>query len=173
MMSNNTITFIRSQLKLAHDWLGGTMQGVTNETAVWVPTGKPNPIGAQFGHVVTTEDFLTNSFRNQPPLMATTYAGKTGLSELPPPGDWSGWAHGVKVDVDAVKTYAQAIWDNTDVMLATMSDDDLNKPFDLSMIGMGMQTVATVINLIVLNNYVHMGEISALKGLQGMQGYPA
>ena len=172
-MSNNAISFIRSQFTLAHDWLGATMNGVTNETAQWTPDGKPNPIGAQLGHVVTTEDFLMSAVRSQPPLMATEYAGKTGLSELPPPGDWSMWAHSVKVDVATANAYAKVVWANSDAILAAMSDDDLNKPFDLSGIGMGMQSVATVINLIVLNNYVHMGEISALKGLQGLRGYPA
>lgn len=172
-MSDAAISFIRSQLKLAHDWLSGTMQGVTNDTARWVPDGKPNPIGAQFGHVVTTEDFLMNALRKQPPLMATSYIGKTGLSELPPPGDWSGWAHSVSVDVETAVAYAQAVWDNTNGALASMNDDDLNAAFDLSAIGLGMQTIGTAINLIVLNNYVHMGEISALKGLQGLQGYPA
>lgn len=172
-MSNGIITFLRGQFQMAHGWLEGTMQGLTPEQAHWVPAGNPNPIGAQFGHVVTTEDFFLNTLKGQPPLMATRFAGKTGLSELPSPGDWTHWARSVRVDLDAAWVYAQAVFNNTDSMLATLSGEDLERPLDLSAAGMGMQNVAFMLNLMILNCYSHTGEISALKGLQGLRGYTA
>ncbi len=172
-MSNELTTFLRGQFQMAHGWLQGTMQGLTPEQAHWVPIGKPNPIGAQFGHVVTTEDFFVNMVNGQPPLMAAGFAGKTGLSELPAPGDWTQWAHTVKVDLEAVQAYAQAVFNTTDSVLASLTDEDLKKPLDLNSVGFGMQNIAFVLNLLILNCYSHSGEISTLKGLQGLKGYTA
>jgi hypothetical protein len=68
--------------------------------------------------------------------------------------------------------YGKAVQESLDAYVASLQDDDLQKPFDLSMIGMGMQTVGMVLNLTLLNVYCHAGEISAIKGLQGLKGYP-
>lgn len=40
-------------------------------------------------------------------------------------------------------------------------------------VGLGQQTLGSSLgNLLVLNAAAHTGEISAVKGLQGLQGYP-
>jgi hypothetical protein len=53
-----------------------------------------------------------------------------------------------------------------------MTDDELSRPVDMSEVGMGQQTVASVIGLALLNGALHCGEISCLKVLQGLVGYP-
>lgn len=86
---------LRQQLKEAHEWLEVTMQGVTAEHLHWNPPGKANPLGASYAHVILGEDFLINVMvKEGAPLAAATWAGKTGLSEMPP-GEpqvsWSEW----------------------------------------------------------------------------------
>src|SRR5689334_18368301 len=112
-------TLLRSQFKGAHDWLEGTMMGVTNDVAAWQPPGRAHAIGAAYLHLITNEDYFVNSLlTGGMPLMANTYASKTGMSELPPRGNWSEWSDSVTVDIEAARGYAQAVYAATDAYLA-------------------------------------------------------
>jgi hypothetical protein len=49
----------------------------------------------------------------------------------------------------------------------------LARPLDLSTVGLGQQSVLFVLTALLANVSLHCGEISCLKGLQGLQeGYP-
>lgn len=115
------------------------------------------------------------------PLFASSWAGKTGISEIPPdidpekPGlpDWSAWSRKVKVDLSAFRQHAQAVYGASDEYLATFRGKDLDRPIDLTTLGFGQSTVGFVINNVVLGSaFTHCGEISCLKRLQGKKGYP-
>jgi uncharacterized damage-inducible protein DinB len=171
-MSNTTTSFLRQQFKMAHDWLEGAMGDVNTAQAHYQPQGKVNPIGGQYGHVLVAEDVWLAMIGGRKPVLASSHAGKTGLSEPPPEaGEWSAWARRVKVDLPAARAYAQAVYAATDSILGSLSDQDLEKPFDMSSMGMGMQNNAMALNLTLLNDFSHTGEISAIKGLQGSVGY--
>jgi hypothetical protein len=60
----------------------------------------------------------------------------------------------------------------TDAYVASLDDEALAKPLDLSMVGLGMQTMGYLLGGLVLNTHLHTGEISAIKGFQGLKGYP-
>src|ERR1043165_490978 len=100
----DSITLLRQQFKLAHDVMEGTVEGVTNEHAAWMPPGTAHSVGASYAHVVLSEDMLVNGmFSGQTPMFATTWMGKNGISEpMPMPGpDWETtygkWTQNVKV----------------------------------------------------------------------------
>jgi hypothetical protein len=172
----DAVDLVRSQYKGAHDLLEATMQDVTPELAHWAPPGVANPLGASYVHIVGAEDFiLSGMVRGTAPLAAGGFAGKVGVSE-PPPGPGPGmdaWARRVKVDLAQTRAYAQAVYQQTDDWLATLSAADLDKPIDMSSFGMGQQPMSVLVAGIVIqhiNN--HLGEIACLKGLQGAKGYP-
>lgn len=71
-----------------------------------------------------------------------------------------------------IQAYTAAVHRQTDEVLAGLTDADLQRAFDLGFIGVENGTLGTVLNLMLLNNYRHVGEISALKGMQGLVGYP-
>ena len=104
--------------------------------------------------------------------MGTIHAGRTGFVTSPPPVGWDSWAREEKVELATLRDYAQAVYAATDAYLATLTDDALSRPVDMSEVGMGEQPVAAVIGLALLNGALHCGEISCLKGLQGLTGYP-
>lgn len=171
----NAITLIREQIKNAHDWFGGTMAGVSDEVAHWQPGGKAHPIGSRYAHLVVAEDMLVNGLvQGGAPLFATAWAGKTGLED-PQASFFTTleWAQGVKVDLEALDKYAQAVYANTDEYLATLSEADLERTIDLTEQNMGTWPLGAFLISFVLG-HVHaiMGEISALKGVRGLQGYP-
>jgi hypothetical protein len=147
---------------------------VTPAVAHWLPTGKPGSIGAEYAHVALTEDFFVNGIlRKSAPLMAGTFAGKTGLSELPPTGgSWGKWSQSVQVDLDKLHVYAQAVYSATNDYLASIGDDTMSQSIDVSSVGLGMQTVSSLLTIVLANVNNHCGEIATLKGLQGLTGYP-
>lgn len=165
---------LRGQYKGAHDWLEGTLGDITAEQAHKQMGGNTTNIASQYAHVLMGEDALLSMMvMGTPPLLASSHAGKTGISEPPPMGAWHEWAEKVKVDLPLARQYAQAVYANTDAYLAKLTNEDLTRPLDLSMIGMGQQTVAFLLSIMLANCGNHTGEISCLKGMQDLKGYPA
>jgi DinB superfamily len=164
---NDVVNNLRAQLKSAHDWLEGTLQGVDDELANAVPAGKVATIGANYAHVTTFEDFLFNAaFKGGTPIMMSESAG---INSPPPMGPWGDWGRSVEVKIDEQRTYAQKVYAVGDAYLISIKDADLVRdvvtPFATMPLGQ-------FVSLVILNAHVHAGEISCLKGLRGMQGYP-
>ena len=171
-------SLLREYVQEARGFFEGTIQDVTPEQAHWSPPGQANPVGANIAHVVFSEDMVINGLlQGGAPLAASSWAGKTGVSEPPPDGAasavWGEWAHKVKVDLPALRQYAQAVHAATDKYLASLSDGALGRTLDLSAMGLGQQTVRWMLNAVLIGNVnMHCGEIACLKGLQGAKGYP-
>ena len=79
------------------------------------------------------------------------------------------WGRRVKVNLPEVQEYGNAVFAGVDGYLASLSDDDLANEVDLPF---GKFTLAWLFNILILNNNCHTGEISVLKGLHGLKGYP-
>lgn len=172
MAEDTAVKILRAQFKFAHEWLEGTMQGVTDEVAHWLPPGEPAMIGAEYAHTLVTEDFLVNAaVRGAAPLMMTSFADKTGFP-LPPQGDWKEWGRSVQVDLAAARAYAQAVYAATDAYLATLTDADICEEIDARELGLGQSPRWDVLSIVLLDLHAHSGEIAVLKGLQGLRGYP-
>jgi hypothetical protein len=179
---NHVTAWIQGQVRSAHWFLEATMGDVTEGMAHWGPPGVALPIGAAYAHFVTSEDWAVNVlFRGGAPLFAGTHAGRTGLSELPPDPasakDWAGefaaWSRRVRIDLTTFRAYAQSVYASTDSYLSSAPDTELERPLDLSAVGLGTQSVGFVVNNAVIGHaFCHCGEISALKGVQGKKGYP-
>lgn len=176
----NTVAILRERVQTAHQMLEATMADVQPEHLHWLPPGRANPLGASYAHALLEEDILVHGLlMHQPPLIATTWEGRAGLSEPMPdfaPEQWATypqWTRRVRVDLDALRQYAQAVHAATDAYLATLDDADLSRTIDLSAIGMGQVSQAWYIGTgIAAHCDMMCGEISCLKGLQGAKGYP-
>ena len=168
------IDLLRQQFRESNDLLGATMQGVTGDQAHWKPGGTANPLGATYAHIVLVQDLVANVLvKRGAALATTTWTGKLGVSEPPPSDDptgWSQWARLVKVDLDALRDYSQAVQTSVDQVLVSLSDADLNRKVETPF---GTSTVLFLINnALIGHTHGHTGEISCLKGLQGAKGYP-
>jgi len=171
---NKAVALLRQQFKTGHQFLEGTMEGVTSEMSHWSPPGMAQPLGANYAHILISEDFLINGLlKGAAPLLASTWAGKVGVSELPPQAPpWNEWAGRVQIDFETLRGYAQAVYEATDNYLASLSDEDLDRSLDLSAVGFGQQALGWFLGVLIFNVHTHTGEIACLKGLQGAQGYP-
>jgi len=171
-----TIDLYRSLLKTGHDALQGTMADVTPAQAAWDPPGKAFSIAANYVHVIGSEDMAIQRLLRGKDLLATSaWAGRTGVSEMPPlgpGGDLKTWSQQAKVDVRAMQAYGQAVYAATDEYLASLTPEGLTRPLDLSALGLGEKPASFILNALVVNAAMHCGEISCLKGIQGLKGYP-
>jgi hypothetical protein len=165
---NNVVTNLRTQLQFAHNWLEGTLSGVDDTLANQISHGgKVATIGANYAHVIAAEDYFVNVLlTGGMPLMMRM---NSGISEPPPPGMWLEWGHNVKTDLGALCPYAQAVYESVDAYLVTLSDADLERATETPV---GPMSLGAFIGLWILNAHCHAGEISCLKGLRGLQGYP-
>ena len=157
-MSNNRsrIDLFRFMFEQVHDYVEGTMLGVSDEIARYQP-GKPASILGQYAHLVSSEDWLVNMKAGErTPVMV---AVNPGFQNPPPPVGWDEWARTEPVDLPALRSYAQAVYAATDAFLAGVDDSILDKPVDLTAVGMGIVDVTSVLMLALTNNCMHCGEI--------------
>jgi hypothetical protein len=175
----STAAILHAELQSAHRILEDTMADVTDEIANRLAPGNANPIGASYAHAAIAEDGIVNGMLcGQPPLVATSWAGKTGTDKpMPMPGmaggDIGQWYHTVRVDLAACRAYAQAVYAQSEEFIGNADDATLGREIDLSMIGMGKLPLAVVFGTLVIGHVNNLcGEISAIKGVNGLRGYP-
>ena len=172
----STVDFLRDQILSTREFLEATMADVTPNQAHWNAQGRALPIAGQYAHIIVSMDgALHGLLQGQPPLAATSWAGKAGFSSIPPLGpglSWEQWAAG-PFDLTALRAYAEAVYAATDAYLASLSPEDLSRSLDLSSMGLGERSVGWMLTTgWIVNANMHCGEISCIKGLQGAQGYP-
>jgi hypothetical protein len=175
----NTIELLRAQLENAHQTLEGTLGDIAEADAHREPGGRAFHTAALYAHVVFAEDYIIQGmFRQAAPLAVTSWAGKTGFSEpMPQPGGegWADahdrWARNLKVDLGQARQYAQAVHQNSLEYIGSLTTEDVDRQFEVGFappMPLGMAITAFVIG----HYYSLAGEISAAKGVIGLQGYP-
>jgi len=169
----DAVTLLMQQAHGNHQWLEGTVGDLTSEQAQWAPQGSVSA-GAHYAHIVNSEDMLINAVaKGGAPMSATSWEGKTGLSEPIPRGAFDEWSRTVTIDMPALRAYGQAVQANTEAYIASLTPEDLDREIDLTGIGLGKVSLGFFIGGITLaNTNWHCGEISCIKGQQGLKGYP-
>jgi len=162
----------RVALQWATELIELTMQDVTDEHAHWHPPGKANPIAATYAHAVGALDGVITLLQGKQPLHVTSWKGKTGISD-PQWQSTADWAGSVRVDLSVARQYAQAVYEKASHFMQALSESDLENEIDLSGVGLGVRTLDWCLSALATGHVNNMaGEISVLKGLQGLQGYP-
>jgi hypothetical protein len=133
-----------------------------------LPGAKINSIGAIYAHTVFGEDgILHGAGRGITPIyFSGGWSQKVGL-EMPQGGlepDWN-----PSIDLGLFREYAAAVYAETDSFLASASDEDLAREINLGFVP-PMPLSTLIANVLVWHTATHQGEISALKGVQGVDG---
>jgi hypothetical protein len=165
----HVIKYIQGEFASVHRSIQRVMQDVTPAMFNWAPPGTANAISATFIHLVNVEDhFIQQVIRGQPTLWKTgEWSVKTGVQKPPAIGeDWSAYKT-MQVAQPPLMDYTEAVFAATDDYLTSLKEDDLDRmvPF-----AGGERTVADMLRLSVSQSHSHVGEIAALKGVQGFQG---
>jgi hypothetical protein len=89
--------------------------------------GRAARAAACYAEALLCEDVSVNAvLAGGRPLALSTWAGRTGASELPPlagPVDWSAWAQRVELDLAPLRAYAAAVHAAADAYLAGLPGD--------------------------------------------------
>jgi hypothetical protein len=168
---------LREQLEIAQSLLESTIEGVNDLQFHAKPSGEANPIGQNYLHAVVAEDFVVNGmFKRGTPLHSGEWAGRTGSSvSIPMPmqgaPEWHVFIETANIDLPAFKAYAQAVHQSALDWVGSLSPADLDHQMELQMIGTRSLNWS-VFNFLIGHMANHTGEISALKGVVGLKGYP-
>lgn len=168
----NSIEAVRSGIAYSHEIFMATAGDLTAELTHWLPPGIANPIGAIFAHALIEQDEWIGIAKASPPLHDSTFKGKTGISEIRN-GITPEWAKLLEIDLEKIRAYAEAVHADTERYVDGLTEDDLDRMIDMSIIGAGDKTLGWMLGTLLINHTSWMtGEISCLKGLQGERGYP-
>jgi len=163
---------VKGTLARNHEVLEGTMAEVETEHAHWTPPGKALPLGALYIHVVTSEDFfIQGMLKGGAPMWESTWKATMGLSEPRPPRGqpWEDWSRRVRIDLPKLREYSRAVFAATDAYIDGLSETDLAK--EIEFFGRKLSLAGFFLGVMCTHCANHAGEISTLKGLQGLKGY--
>lgn len=169
----DAVTVIRVQFAFMHDVVRQMLVSLTPEHLHHQPPGRTMSIAANWAHMVYGEDVMLALASGDTPLAHGAWRERTGISELDAPGtDMAAWATRVSVDLELGRAYAQAVADEALDYLSTLRPRDLTRPVDPAVFDLPEQPLGTFLHHIIADTHWHTGEIAAIKGVQGLQGYP-
>jgi hypothetical protein len=196
----NTVELIHHSLVFAFELLEHLVSDLTQEQADWLPPGNANPIGALYWHIIGYVDQVVHEWCMEPfvdltieewpeakrakrelgmgqaPLRHSAGWQEKVVIALPPenPEDpyWDVRAvrEGLRVDLPALHDYARATAQTLQSWVASLAPEDLERTIPTPIGDHNLGQFLEIFVICHINN--HSGEISALKGCQGLKGYP-
>ncbi len=148
-----------------------TLQDTTDEQLNWAPPGTANPIGVTLLHTTGGEDlFVQQWLQGKPRLWESgSWSQRIGVEDVP--GGGRGWeeCRQAQLSLAPIMAYQEAVCSATADYISSLAPEDLDRTI---MLFGREQTLADVLILMVNHATGHMGEIAALKGVQGVLGLP-
>ena len=154
-----------------NEWTDDALKGLTPEQANWLPPGKTLTIGFNAWHVFRTQDNITNFvFRRQTPIwLEKGYVDRFGLPKVEQgTGMDMDTARGLSIsDVGLLREYGQTVGTDCLEYLKTVDVDSLNEVQMIKPLG-EMPRWRVFRQVVMTHGFMHLGEINALKGQQGL-----
>jgi hypothetical protein len=173
----NTVELIHHSLGFAFEVLEGLVSDLTQEQADWMPPGNAIPIGSLYWHTIKYVDHIVHDWgMGQPSLRQRAGWQEKVVIASPPPDpedpmlDLRAIRVGVSVDLPALHDYARATAQVLLGWVASLTPEDLERKLPTPIGEFNLGQVLESFIICHINN--HSGEISALKGCQGLKGYP-
>lgn len=171
----NAVELTQYALGNAFGILNQVVSDLTKEQADWTPPGIANPIGATYWHTVSSVDEIVHFWiRGEAPLRQTDgWQEKVLTTSVPEPGeggDYLVYMQAIRVDLASLHAYAEAVAKAVQGWLASLTPQELERKLDTPI---GELSVDQVLETFVIwHTNAHCGEVAALKGCQGVKGYP-
>lgn len=172
----NTVELLQYSVNTAFAILEQVTANLTQEQADWTPPGIANPIGGLYWHTIFSADLAVHSWGlggakslderdNWREKVLTVLAPEPGQG-----GDYFTYLREIRVSLPALHKYAKAVAGAIQGWLDSLSPGDLERTVNTPI---GELNLAQLMETFVIWHVnAHCGEISALKGCQGAQGYP-
>ena len=162
----NAKDYARSQVEGALDFLATCAKDMDEAQYNHKPAGNCNAAAKLHAHALSGADFFVTVVLAGQPSKWPEFASQTGLPE----NAMEIWGSDVTVKPSVMQAYAEAIKGPILEYIDTLSDEDLDREIDTRFAG--KQTIAWVLQLVGSHTVGHAGEISAVKGTQGLKGLP-
>jgi len=160
------IDYARTHVEGALDFLATCAKDMDEAQYNHKPDGKCNPAAKLHAHALSGADFFVTALLAGQPSKWPDFASQTGLPE----NAMEIWGSDATISPSVMQAYAEAIKGPILEYIDTLSDEDLDREIDTRFAG--TQTIAWVLQLVGSHTVGHAGEISAVKGTQGLQGLP-
>jgi uncharacterized damage-inducible protein DinB len=156
----NTVELLQYSLGFAFDVLSQVTADLTQDQADWRPPGTANSIRDVYWHTLTYVDYFVREYCIEGEPQPET-------PESRPP---ELWMQEVQIDLPELHQFASEVRSTAEGWLSSLTPADLDRRIRTSG---GELNVGQMLEIyIVWHINAHCGEISALKGCQGLQGYP-
>jgi hypothetical protein len=173
----NTLELTQYALGFAFDLLEQVIGDLTQEEADWMPPGTANPIGSLYWHIISYVDELVHDWAigGRSLKEVAGWEGRVVTTMPPrdpedPMGELRAIREGLRVDLPTMHDYAQATRQVLEDWLATLTPEDLDRTIETTIGELNLAQMLAA--YVVWHINVHCGEIAALKGCQGLAGYP-
>jgi len=161
---------MRAQYAQAHQVMEAAIADCDAEALTKVVGGNIGTVGAIYAHAVFDEDGWVAGVTGDPTIWESGgWASKTGLEEISGRQSQE-WAQSVTYDLATFREYAQAEYEQMDACLANLPDEDVDK--EIEAFGAKTTIGKHVGSLGLWHVMSHQGELSAVKGAQGLKGLP-
>ena len=154
---------LRMQVGEAFDWLDDVVRDLTPEQYSWQPEGSANPISKLHAHTLSSADFWMNFMGLQKPMLWMGVSQKLGL----PSNFIEVWKTDARINLSDMQEYAKSL---REASAAIDALDEAALERVLTAPVFGKRDVGFVLRLAGMQMAIHTGEISAAKGMQGLQG---
>ncbi|MFN8534438.1 MAG: DinB family protein [Dehalococcoidia bacterium] len=164
----DALSSLTAVLRTANQTLLTVMDDLTIEQANWLPPGTANTIAQTYAHIVTSQDHYLNRFILAQDTIWTRegWADRLGLPEVLRMSRDA--AAEMQLDPAAYRAYAEQVFAATEEYVATLTDAELTREVEGYR---GPIAVVDVIGrLMTFHATTHLGEIAAIKGIQGLKG---
>jgi hypothetical protein len=170
-------------LRWSHDLLESRLVDCPEEAFYRVlPGSRISSVAAIYVHVVMTEDaYIQKGLRGQTPLSASSPWSERLALPARVAIDFPSAAE-LRLDIPTFREYAQAVFAASETCIKGLSEADIRREVDIPHVfqAEGRWTWEnrpttldrTVSDMVILHTVEHVGEISALKGVQGLRGGP-
>ncbi len=158
--------YAKVQVEGALDFLNTCVQGMDEAQYNWKPSGTCNPVCKLHAHALASVDFFVTTLLQGQKTSWPQIASKVGL----PTNATEIWQSEATISPSAMQEYANSLRESVISYINTLSEEDLSQEIDTRFFG--TQTAGWVLQLVGSHTAAHAGEISAVKGMQGLKGLP-
>lgn len=162
---------IKGSFDLVHFVYDAVVQDLTDQSAAYfLPNGTvPTPL-AILAHAIFSEDMMVAEIAQEPMVLVSGgFGDRTGIAQ-PNPRMSPEW-HASAFKLDGLREYARAVFARTSNFLEAATAAELDRQVTTPM-GQPISGADFLASFGVVHFSQHVGELSALKGAQGLKGLP-
>lgn len=154
-----------------NEWMLAAVEGLSEEQLNFLADGKTVNAGFHAWHIWRTHDNIANYvFQQKPPVwLAGGFFERTGLPKVEQgTGMPLEQARGMRFDPGQLAAYGRAVAASVEPYIASLPAAQLEEVQMIKPLG-EMPRWKVFRQVFMTHGFMHLGEINALKGMQGMQ----